>query len=80
MAKYQKLFEDLKSQVMLSLPYLPESYYISIFTGGLKEEIKSMYKIVRQTFVSQAFEIAFLQENAIIALNKNIKIPNQAPL
>lgn len=44
-AEYQELFEDMESQVMLSLPRLLKLYYISIFTNGLKEEIKSMVKL-----------------------------------
>lgn len=48
---YQELFEDLKSQVMLSLPHLLELYYISIFTSELKEEIKSMVKIIKPTSI-----------------------------
>ncbi|XP_022855635.1 uncharacterized protein LOC111376862 [Olea europaea var. sylvestris] len=36
-AEYQEQFEDLKFYVMLSLPHLLESYYIFIFTSGLKE-------------------------------------------
>lgn len=59
-AEYRELFEDLKSQVMVSLPHFTKSYYISIFTSGLKKEIKSMVKIVRPNSVSQVFEIALL--------------------
>lgn len=54
-AEYQVLFEDLKYQVMLSLPHLHESYYILVFASGLKEEIISMVKIIRPNPISQAF-------------------------
>lgn len=40
-------FEELRSQVMISLFHFPEIYYISIFTTGLKDDIKSMVKIIR---------------------------------
>lgn len=71
--EYQEQFEELKSQVMISLPHLPESYSISIFTNGLKEEIKSMVKIIKPTTLAKAFEIVLLQENTIITLNKPFK-------
>ncbi|KAL2492925.1 Uncharacterized protein Adt_28553 [Abeliophyllum distichum] len=68
--EYQEKFEELKTQVMLSLPHLPETYYISIFTSGLKGEIKSMVKMLKPTYLTQAFEIATLQENTISAINR----------
>lgn len=58
--EYQEQFEELKSQVMLSLPNLPETYYTSIFTSGLKEEIKSMVTIIKPTTLVKAFEVALL--------------------
>lgn len=72
-AEYQEQFEELKSRVMLALPHLPESYYISIFTSGLREEIKSMVKIIKLSTLAKAFEVALLQENTITALNKGTK-------
>ncbi|CAA2976826.1 Hypothetical predicted protein [Olea europaea subsp. europaea] len=55
---------------MISLPHLSESCYISIFTNGLKEKIKSMVKIIQPPTLPKAFEIALLQENTITAINK----------
>ncbi|KAL2532200.1 Uncharacterized protein Adt_05551 [Abeliophyllum distichum] len=88
-AECQEHFEELKSQVMMSLPHLPESYYISIFTSGLKEEIKPMVKIIKPTTIAKAFEVALLQgevmeevmEISIQALSgdtrtKTIRIPS----
>ncbi|KAL2526342.1 Uncharacterized protein Adt_11396 [Abeliophyllum distichum] len=72
--EYQEKFEELKAQVMLSLPHLPETYYISIFTSGLKGEIKSMVKMLKPISLTQAFEIATLQENTISAINKTQKM------
>lgn len=71
--KYQEQFEESKSQVMISLPHLPESYYIFVFTSGLKDEIKSMVKIIQPHTLAKAFEIAILQENTITALSRNSK-------
>lgn len=58
---------------MISLPLLLESYYISIFINNLKDEIKSMVKIMQPPTLAKAFEIALLQENSITALNKGLK-------
>ena len=57
-SEHQELFEELKAQVMMALPHLPESYYISICTSGLREEIKSTVKIMKPHSLAQAFEIA----------------------
>lgn len=58
---------------MLSLPNLTETYYTSIFTSGLKEEIKSMVTIIEPTTLVKAFEVALLQETTITAINKGSK-------
>ncbi|KAL2462079.1 Uncharacterized protein Adt_45499 [Abeliophyllum distichum] len=67
---FQERFEELKAQVIISLPHLLESYYISIFTSGLKSEVKSMVKIMKLDTIAKAFKIAFLQETTITAINK----------
>lgn len=58
---------------MLALPNLPESYYISIFTSGLKDELKSMVKIIKSITLAKAFEAAILQESTITAINRRIE-------
>ncbi|KAL2466122.1 Uncharacterized protein Adt_41973 [Abeliophyllum distichum] len=58
---------------MLSLPHLLESYYISIFTNGLKSEIKSVVKIMKSDTNAKALKIASLQETTITAINKYLK-------
>ncbi|KAL2517872.1 Uncharacterized protein Adt_14119 [Abeliophyllum distichum] len=73
MAEYVEKFEELKAQAMQALPNLPESYYISVFTSGLKGKIKSMVKIIKPTSLTQTIEIALLQETTISAISKNTK-------
>lgn len=41
-AEYQEKVEELKVQMLLALRHVRESHYISVFTNGLKGEIKSM--------------------------------------
>lgn len=77
--EYQVQLEELKSQVMISLYHLPESYYISIFTSGLKE-IKSMVKIIQSPTLIMAFEIASLQENTITPQTKDLRPSNHSHL
>lgn len=68
--EYQERFEELKAQVLLALAHVPESYYISVFTSGLKREIKSMVKMTKPTTLDQAFEVDSLQESTIQAINR----------
>ncbi|KAL2526266.1 Uncharacterized protein Adt_11320 [Abeliophyllum distichum] len=59
---------------MIALTNLLESYYISIFTNGLKGEIKSMVKMIKLTSLTRAFKISLLQETTIALLNKSNKL------
>ncbi|KAL2499821.1 Uncharacterized protein Adt_25371 [Abeliophyllum distichum] len=72
-AEYVEKFEELKAQAMQALPNLHESYYISVFTSGLKGEIKSVVKIIKPSSLNQVIEIALLQETTISAISKNTK-------
>jgi hypothetical protein len=56
--EYVERFEELKSLMYSLNPSLPESYYISSFISGLKEEIKLMLKILKPTTLIQAFDQA----------------------
>ena len=55
---YQEKFEELRAAVMLRVPSLSKSYYISCFLSGLKKEIKSVVKIHKPTTLQLAFEKA----------------------
>ena len=43
---YQEKFEELKSLMLVKNPHLSESYFVSSFISGLREEIKTMVKNV----------------------------------
>lgn len=64
---------------MLTLPHVPECYYISVFTSGLKGEIRSMVKMMKPTTLAKAFEVSSLQESTILAINKFQKPKNFVP-
>lgn len=45
--EYIEKFEELKSLIPVKNPTLQESYYISSFISGLKEDLKPMLKILK---------------------------------
>lgn len=53
--EYVEKFKELKS---------PESYYISSFVSGLKEDIKPMLKILKPMALTIAFEQAKWQQES----------------
>ncbi|XP_027088658.1 uncharacterized protein [Coffea arabica] len=63
--EYQERFEELKTLMMIKNPHLDEEYFISSFISGLKDEIKTMIRMLRPTTLSQTFEMATLQEDAL---------------
>ena len=64
MEEYVERFEDLKSLMHSLSPILPESYYISSFISGLKEDIKPMLKILKPGTLMTAFDQAKWQEES----------------
>lgn len=73
MEHYQEMFEELKSLMMLKNPLLNETYFISSFISGLREEIKPMVKMLSPTSLTKAFEIAQLQEQACKLHHQQLK-------
>nr|XP_027120660.1 uncharacterized protein LOC113737665 [Coffea arabica] len=67
--EYQERFEELKVLMTMKNPHLSEEYFVSSFISGLKDEIKTMIKMLRPTSLSETFELAVLQENALNLLN-----------
>lgn len=51
-------------------PGLTESYFISSFVSGLKEEIRPLIKIFKPTSLDQGFEQAKLQKQFVQAILK----------
>lgn len=56
MDDYVEKFEELKSLMSALNPSLLESYYVSSFISGLKDDIKPMLKILKPLNVLMAFE------------------------
>jgi len=54
-------------------PSLAESYYVSSFISGLKDDIKPMLKILKPSKVLMAFEQARWQEECNNALTKRTR-------
>nr|XP_027093534.1 uncharacterized protein LOC113713927 [Coffea arabica] len=67
---YQEKFEELRSIVMIQVPELTESYYISSFLSGLRGEIKSAVKMHRPDTLQAAFEMARWQEHHLELVHK----------
>ena len=61
--EYQEKFEELKTKMLIKNSQLNESYFISNFISGLKEQVKPMVKISKPDTLSKVFEIAKLQEH-----------------
>jgi hypothetical protein len=71
--EYVKRFEELKSLMHSLNSLLPESYYISSFISGLKEDIKPMLKILKPVTLMIAFDQAKWQEESNNVLARNNK-------
>nr|XP_027108798.1 uncharacterized protein LOC113728610 [Coffea arabica] len=63
--EYQEKFEELKTLMAVKNPHLSEEYFVSSFISGLKDEIKTMIRMLRPTSLFETFELAILQENAL---------------
>ena len=59
--------------MMIKNPHLGEEYFVSSFISGLKDEIKTMIRILSPATLSEAFEIATLQEDALKLQVRNWK-------
>ena len=79
--EYVERFEELKSLMHSLNSLLPESYYISSFISGLKEDIKPMLKILKPVTLMIAFDQAKWQEesNNVLA-RKNKFMPRPAAM
>jgi hypothetical protein len=70
---YIERFEELRSLMSALNPSLIESYYVSSYISGLKEDIKLMLKIMKPSNVLMAFEQARWQEESNNALTKRTR-------
>ena len=71
--EYEEKFEELKTLMPTRNPRLDESYFVSSFISGLKDEIKPMVKMFKPQSLSKAFEVAELQEYALEIQSKQSK-------
>ena len=62
--KFMEMFKELKSLMHSLNPLIHESYYISSFISGLKEDIKTMLKILKSVAMMIAFDQAKWQEES----------------
>lgn len=67
-ADYQKKFEELAHGVLLYNPAFDDTYFVTRFLGGLKEQIRSAIAIHRPPDVDTASALALLQEEELSLL------------
>ncbi|XP_027093589.2 uncharacterized protein [Coffea arabica] len=77
---YQEKFEELRALVLAKVPNLSESYYVSCFLSGLKNEVKTAVKMYKPDSLKLAFEKARWQEHLLEALSKNNRVSYRNPL
>ncbi|XP_027160631.1 uncharacterized protein LOC113761725 [Coffea eugenioides] len=70
---YQEKFEELSSLMLIRDPHLSESYFVSSFISGIKEEIKPMVKMLKPATLLEAFEIAEWQEQLLAFNGRNTR-------
>lgn len=70
MREYQERFEELRPLMLRKDLILPESYFISNFINGVKDEIKPMLKMLKPPLLLEAFEIANRQEQSLTIFGK----------
>ncbi|XP_027076964.1 uncharacterized protein [Coffea arabica] len=70
---YEEKFEELKTLMLTRNPRLDESYFVSSFISGLKDEIKPTVKMFKPQTLMKAFEVAELQECSLEIQSKQSK-------
>ncbi|WOH05166.1 hypothetical protein DCAR_0624580 [Daucus carota subsp. sativus] len=63
--EYIDRFEELKAVLLCRNANLDESYFVSSFISGLKGELKPMVRLMKPTSLSDAIDIAQLQEQTV---------------
>lgn len=71
---YQEKLEELRSLMLIRNPRLTESYFVSSFISGVKEEIKPMLRLLKPATLLEAFEIAVVQEQSLEVMSKKNKL------
>ena len=60
--EYLRRFEELRAVIGIAHPGLSEAYFVSSFISGLKDDLRSVVKMLAPTIVKQAAEKARLQK------------------
>nr|CAD1820206.1 unnamed protein product [Ananas comosus var. bracteatus] len=71
---YQEQFEYLRSRLLQTASQFAPEYFLSSFLSGLKEELRSAVKMMYPRSLTQAFEIARLQEQNMAAMLKKSRM------
>ncbi|GMI90521.1 hypothetical protein HRI_002721400 [Hibiscus trionum] len=71
--EYQDKFEELKPYIIQQNPYQEESYFVSSFLSGLKEELRHRVKTGRPTSLAEAYRLARLHELALEVETKRLR-------
>lgn len=79
MREYQEKFEELRSLMLHKNPRLPESYFISSFVSGVKEEVKPMIKMMKPSTLLEAFEVALLQQQSLDVFERIKRTSSEGP-
>lgn len=72
--EYQEQIEDLRSQLLDTNSHFAQEYFLSSFLSGLKEEIRTAVKMMHPSSLTQAFELARLQEQNIATVMKKSRV------
>jgi len=65
MAEYQKKFEQLSHGILLYNESYDDTYFVTRFVAGLKEEIRAAIALHRPADVDSASALAILQEEEL---------------
>ncbi|KAL4346721.1 hypothetical protein GQ457_17G027640 [Hibiscus cannabinus] len=71
--EYQERFEELKPYIIQQNPYQEETYFVSSFLSGLKEELRYKVKINQPGSLNEAYRLAKLHELALELETKRLK-------
>lgn len=70
--EYQQKFEELAHGILLYNPANDDTYFVTRFLGGLKEEIRVAIALHRPSDVDTASALALLQEEEIESSKKRL--------
>lgn len=70
MEKYKDKFEDLRVRLEKVMPNLGENYFLSVFIGRLRDDIRPIVRMLKPMSVAHAFQIAKFQEQFLNNIKK----------